>query len=120
MNVSGKPLVQAWKSYLSRLPADTRSAAKLYILHDELEARLGKIKIRHTGSVKGHNGLKSVISAFGGKQDCFSRVGIGIGRPESRDPEDVSRYVLSACRPHELVAIRGAAAEVAAKLLEIG
>ena len=119
MNISGKPLVQVWKSYLSGLPADTRSTAKLYILHDELEAQLGKVKIRHTGSAKGHNGLKSVISTFGGKQDAFSRVGVGIGRPESRDPKEVSHYVLRACRPNEISAIRGAAAEVA-RLLEIG
>lgn len=42
--------------------------------------------------VRGHNGVQSVIGAVGGKE--FKRLQLGIGRPNSRDPEAVSNYVL--------------------------
>ena len=45
-------------------------------------------------SFKGHNGLKSISNELGGIKN-FIRVGIGIGRPESRDKNDVAKYVLS-------------------------
>jgi len=34
------------------------------------------------------------------------RIGIGIGRPESRDSKDVSRYVLSEFLPNEMEMMR--------------
>jgi PTH1 family peptidyl-tRNA hydrolase len=40
------------------------------------------------------------------------RIGIGIGRPESRNRDDVSRYVLADMGPRELLAIRRAASPV--------
>lgn len=42
---------------------------------------------------RGHNGLKSISQELGGYKD-FLRIGIGIGRPEDRDPNVVARYVL--------------------------
>lgn len=61
----------------------------ILVVHDELEAPVGKIKIRSRGSAKGHNGLRSIIEQIG---DGFPRLSCGIGRPERK--EDVSNYVL--------------------------
>jgi PTH1 family peptidyl-tRNA hydrolase len=58
-----------------------------------LEAQLGKVSIKEgTASPRGHNGLKSVQASLG--QNRWWRVGVGIGRPESRDAAVVSKYVL--------------------------
>lgn len=100
----------------------------LVILHDELEAPLGQLKIRRGGpqqaSLRGHRGLISVMESLRGKgllrpspnqgngndvQLSIMRVGVGIGRPESRKPKHVADYVLTELNPEELDAIRAAA-----------
>lgn len=92
MNVSGPAVAAAWKTYLKGLPSEDRANAKLVVVHDELESPLGRIKVKHGGSARGHNGLKSVTSSLGGM--AYTRVGVGIGRPESRESRDVANYVL--------------------------
>jgi peptidyl-tRNA hydrolase, PTH1 family len=62
-------------------------------VHDEIDLPFGTIRSRLGGGVAGHNGLRSLRQAFGGAD--FWRVRVGVGRPESTDPEIVSRYVLS-------------------------
>ena len=44
------------------------------------------------GGVAGHNGLKSLERGLGSRD--FQRVRIGVGRPDSTDPEVVSSWVL--------------------------
>lgn len=66
------------------------SAEQVLVVHDELEKAFGNISIKHGGSARGHNGLKSLISYLG---DNFWRLRVGIGRPENK--EDVPDYVLS-------------------------
>ena len=64
------------------------------VVHDELESALGKVTVRDGGvSPKGHNGLKSCQQQLGGGMKWW-RVGVGIGRPDSREPDVVSRYVM--------------------------
>jgi len=92
MNVSGPAVAAAWKTFLKDLPSEDRTNAKLVIVHDELESPLGRIKVKHGGSAKGHNGLKSVTNSLGGMK--YARIGVGIGRPESRESRDVASYVL--------------------------
>ena len=96
MNVSGPVVARTWKSFLSTLLPDQRDTkseggARLVVVHDELEAPLGTVKLRWGGSAKGHNGLKSCVESLGGQQAFWCRVGVGIGRPESREKGDVSR-----------------------------
>ena len=101
MNVSGKSVASAWKSWLRTLPSnEDRNVARLVVVHDELESPLGKIKLRQGGSPKGHNGIKSCVSSLGGMS--FARVGVGIGRCESREPQDVAAYVLKKMKTSEL------------------
>jgi PTH1 family peptidyl-tRNA hydrolase len=61
-------------------------------LHDEIDLKFGDIRERLGGGLAGHNGLKSLKAGFGSPD--FHRVRIGVGRPDSTDPEIVSRHVL--------------------------
>jgi peptidyl-tRNA hydrolase, PTH1 family len=61
-------------------------------VHDEIDLPFGKIEVRTGGGLAGHNGLKSLKRGLGSGE--FGRVRVGVGRPDSTDPEIVSRYVL--------------------------
>ena len=95
-------------------PAE-RSSATLVVLHDELESPLGKIKVKVGGSARGHNGIKDIGRALGGAE--FVRIGVGIGRPASRDSRDVGDFVLRKMTAGEMARVRDGAGEVL-KLVE--
>jgi PTH1 family peptidyl-tRNA hydrolase len=61
-------------------------------VHDEIDLPFGKVEVRTGGGLAGHNGLKSLKQGLGSGD--FTRVRVGVGRPDSTDPEVVSRYVL--------------------------
>ena len=65
-------------------------AENVIVFHDDLDIDFGKIKAKFGGSNAGHNGIAS-IDKFIGKE--YSRVRIGIGKPDSKI--DVSDYVLN-------------------------
>ncbi len=65
---------------------------RIVALHDEIDLPFGEVRTKLGGGVAGHNGLKSLDRGLGGRD--FWRVRIGVGRPESTDPETVSRWVL--------------------------
>lgn len=62
----------------------------LLVIHDDIDIAFGKLRIKQKGGDGGHNGVRSLIVAWG--SDEFVRLRIGIGRPQT-DP-DVSAYVL--------------------------
>jgi PTH1 family peptidyl-tRNA hydrolase len=66
------------------------------VLHDEIDLPFGEVQSRLGGGLAGHNGLKSLKRGFGDAE--FWRVRIGVGRPDSTDPEIVSAHVLSSFR----------------------
>jgi PTH1 family peptidyl-tRNA hydrolase len=66
------------------------------VLHDEIDIPFGEIRVREGGGLAGHNGLKSLKRGFGSAD--FWRVRIGVGRPDSTDPEIVSAWVLGRFR----------------------
>ncbi|KAJ9299371.1 hypothetical protein DTO271G3_2993 [Paecilomyces variotii] len=120
----------SWKNHPQGVnPRELRQfQPTLVILHDELEAPLGRLKVRRGGpqqaSLRGHRGLISIMESLRGKgllrpssnqskgddvQLSIMRVGVGIGRPESRKPKHVADYVLSEMSREELDAIRAAA-----------
>lgn len=115
MNSSGKPVATAYKAFVRVLDSDERKAAKMVVLHDELEAPLGKIKLKVGGSARGHNGLKDIVQALGDSN--FIRIGVGIGRPESRDSRDVANFVLRKMTMGEVARVTDAAGD-ALKMLE--
>ncbi len=61
------------------------------VIHDDLDLVFGTLKIKEKGGDGGHNGVKSLIAAFG--TDAFIRIRIGIGRPQ--DEQGITNYVLS-------------------------
>jgi PTH1 family peptidyl-tRNA hydrolase len=76
---------------------------RIVVLHDEIDLPFGEIQVRLGGGLAGHNGLKSLKRGFG--ETDFWRVRVGVGRPDSTDPEVVASYVLGRFRePREEVA----------------
>ena len=65
------------------------NSADVIVFHDDLDINLGKVTAKFGGSSAGHNGIES-IDKFIGKD--YSRVRIGIGRPEKK--EMVTNHVL--------------------------
>jgi len=81
MNKSGPP-VQNLAGYFKILYKD------MLVIHDDIDLDFGRIKIIEKGGHGGHNGVRSLMDAFGGGD--FSRLRIGIGRSGT----DVTNHVL--------------------------
>lgn len=116
MNESGKGVRAAHMAWSKNI-AD--GEGRLVIVHDELEKPLGAVTLK-TGqglSAKGHNGLKSIMSVMGNTP--FVRIGVGIGRPVSRDSSDVARYVLKKMDANEKSLVEGSIEQVIAKLKQL-
>jgi len=85
MNESGSAAGPARGSF--GVPLD-----RVIALHDEIDLPFGEVRAKLGGGVAGHNGLKSLERGLGSRD--FRRVRIGVGRPDSTDPEIVSGHVL--------------------------
>jgi PTH1 family peptidyl-tRNA hydrolase len=112
MNVTGPPVLRlARKLHLG--PAD------LVVIFDDIDLPLGKVRVRLKGSAGGHNGVRSLIAAFG--TDELRRVKIGIGRPgrPGEDRAQVPDHVLSPFYPEEQDAIAAACEEAVEQALEL-
>ena len=66
---------------------------RIVVVHDEIDLPFGEVRTRLGGGLAGHNGLRSLRRELGGAD--FHRVRVGVGRPDSTDPEIVAGYVLS-------------------------
>ena len=89
MNEAGRSAGPARGSYKLDL-------ARVLVLHDEIDLPFGVVKSRIGGGLAGHNGLKSLRQGLGSAD--FARVRIGVGRPDSTDPDIVASYVLGPFR----------------------
>jgi len=91
---------------------------RVLVLHDEIDLPFGRIESRLGGGLAGHNGLKSLKRGFGDTE--FWRVRVGVGRPDSTDPEIVAAYVLGRFREPkaEVEALVAAAADETERLTE--
>jgi PTH1 family peptidyl-tRNA hydrolase len=72
---------------------------RVLVVHDEIDLPFGDIRSRVGGGLAGHNGLKSLRQGLGSPD--FARVRIGVGRPDSTDPDVVAAYVLGRWRQPE-------------------
>jgi PTH1 family peptidyl-tRNA hydrolase len=95
-----------------RLPLE-----RLVVVYDEIDLPFGEVRTRLGGGLAGHNGLKSLRRELGGAD--FHRVRVGVGRPDSTDPEVVASYVLGrfAEPPGEVRELVEAAAEEVERLV---
>uniref|UniRef100_A0A3B5M5C3 peptidyl-tRNA hydrolase n=1 Tax=Xiphophorus couchianus TaxID=32473 RepID=A0A3B5M5C3_9TELE len=84
MNVSGVSVARAGE-VIGVKPED------ILLVHDELDKPLGKIAIKHGGSARGHNGVRSCVDCL--QTDVMPRLRVGIGRPSGKT--SVERHVLS-------------------------
>jgi peptidyl-tRNA hydrolase, PTH1 family len=83
MNESGRAVGEAAHFYKLAL-------SDITVVHDELDLRPGKVRVKVGGTDAGHNGLRSISEHLG--RD-YRRVRVGIGHPG--DKSRVHGYVLS-------------------------
>jgi PTH1 family peptidyl-tRNA hydrolase len=84
MNRSGKSVAAALRG-LGLEPAH------LLVVHDHIDLPFGRLRLADGGGHGGHNGLKSITGLIGAD---YARLRVGVGRPASREPEQVAAYVL--------------------------
>ena len=110
MNDAGRAVGPARGSY--RVELD-----RVLVIHDEIDLPFGDIRVRLGGGLAGHNGLKSLRRELGSPD--FHRVRVGVGRPDSTDPEIVSSHVLGSWRQpaDEVAALVAEAADAAERLV---
>ncbi|HZJ29206.1 MAG TPA: aminoacyl-tRNA hydrolase [Solirubrobacterales bacterium] len=111
MNESGKAVGPARGSL--KVPPE-----RVVVVHDEIDLPFGEVRSRLGGGMAGHRGLKSIKQHLGTPE--FQRVRVGVGRPDSTDPEQVSAYVLGRFRqsPDEVAALVRAAGDETERVIE--
>lgn len=106
MNVSGPAVAKVWRQF-QRTCRERGEVGRLVVLHDELELSVGEVCVKDGGrSAGGHNGLKSIKEVLGGKGG-WTRIGVGIGRPESRAPDVVAAWVMRKMSEKERRGVEG-------------
>jgi PTH1 family peptidyl-tRNA hydrolase len=85
MNLSGQAVAKAVRD-TSIPPAQT------WVVYDELDLPLCRMRLRRGGSDAGHNGVLSIINALG--TDDFVRFRVGIGKPARKGSQSGRHYVL--------------------------
>src|SRR6266481_228127 len=82
MNASGEAVGETAR-FFKILPSE------IVVIHDEIDLRPGKLRVKCGGGTAGHNGLRSIDALLG---PDFWRVRIGVGHPGIK--ELVQPYVL--------------------------
>ena len=112
MNESGGP-IKALANFYSVEPN------QIIVLHDELDIPFAAIRSKIAGGDNGHNGLKSLTSAFGTPE--YFRVRLGIGRPMGQqDPADFVLKQFSKEEKKDLAEFLDRGADVVEFLIEKG
>ena len=80
----------------------------LWVIHDDIDLPLGKIRIRKGGSSGGHNGVESIINNLPSPDFIRFRLGIGRGKLDIKKTTDINlsrqgieKFVLSPFRDRE-------------------
>jgi PTH1 family peptidyl-tRNA hydrolase len=80
----------------------------IFVIHDDIDLPLGKLKIREQGASGGHNGIESIITNLQTDKFVRFRLGIGRGREDKTKHTDqnlrhrsVIQFVLSRFTDHE-------------------
>src|SRR6187200_3299602 len=102
MNLSGPAVVGLLQFYKIEAP-------DLFLIVDDVNLELGRLRARAAGSAGGHNGLKSVIAGFGTEE--FARLRVGVGRGDAR--RDLADHVLAKFDADEVSGIEAAVARAA-------
>ena len=80
----------------------------LWVVHDDIDLPLGKIRIRQGGGSAGHHGIESILRELGTDMFVRFRLGVGRGKLEEKKGTDqylhrhsVEKYVVSRFTTHE-------------------
>lgn len=80
----------------------------IWIIHDDIDLPLGKIRVRRGGSSGGHNGVESIIQNLPSAEFIRFRLGIGRGKLDTKKTSDINlsrqgieKFVLSPFKDHE-------------------
>ena len=115
------------KSYMNETGGPIKALANFYsveteniiALHDELDIAFATIRSKIGGGDNGHNGLKSMSSAFGTPD--YYRVRLGIGRPMGQqDPADFVLKAFSKIEQRDLAEFIDRGADVVESLITQG
>ncbi len=90
MNRSGPPVQKLARYYRIQ-------CRDLLVIHDDIDLAYGRLKIKEKGGHAGHNGVRSLMDAFGA--DDFIRLRIGVGR--SAAGAGVTGHVLGRFSPQQ-------------------
>jgi len=102
MNLSGYAIGDLLRFYKIDLP-------DLFVVVDDANLELGRLRARPSGSAGGHNGLKSIIEALGNEE--FARLRVGVGRGDAR--RDLADHVLAKFDPDERIEVAEAVGRAA-------
>lgn len=83
------------------------SLEKIFVFQDDLDLKLGKVKVKTGGGSAGHNGIKSIDEMIG---KDYNRVRIGIDRPQFGD---VVNYVLKKFTEDERIVLENSFIKIA-------
>lgn len=113
MNQSGPSL----KSLILR---EKIQMTEVLVVYDDFMLPFGTLRLRSKGSAGGHNGIKSILEAFGG-EDQFGRLRIGIGpQPPGQDFADFVLEKFTKKEEEKIPLIFDAARDGLKVLLEFG
>jgi PTH1 family peptidyl-tRNA hydrolase len=90
MNDSGRAVAPAARFFKIEPPS-------LLVVHDDVDLEPGRLQARLGGGLAGHNGLRSIAAQLGTQE--FSRLRVGVGRPERGERRPVADFVLSPFPP---------------------
>jgi PTH1 family peptidyl-tRNA hydrolase len=76
------------------------STDDLMIVYDEVDLRLGKLRIRPNGSSGTHNGMRSVVASLASER--FARLRFGVRGPDYEQASRLRDYVLDEFTAEEL------------------
>lgn len=88
----------------------------IIVITDDLDLPIGTIRVRKEGTSGGHNGLDSIIKSL--NTDQFTRVRVGIGRPEDPNDLEAKEFVLSGFNIREKAQIEEAIDRAANIIIE--
>ena len=101
MNLSGAAVTQFARFYKIE-------PENIWVIHDDIDLPLGKIRIRIGGGSAGHRGIESIIQEIGSDEFVRFRLGIGRGKLETVKHTDwnlprqqVEKYVVSPFKDSE-------------------
>ena len=85
MNLSGESVLSLTSKY--KIDQD-----EFFVIYDDIDLRLGAVRIRENGSAGTHNGMRNIVQQTGTQN--FNRLRIGIGRGSNAHME-LKDFVLS-------------------------